>query len=267
MSALAHDRREADDDYVVFCKRIKQLTSIELGHYRRPQMERRLRTFAEQRGFTRLGEYADSLGRDRQALDECLDRMTINVSQLWRNPEQWEMLAERLLPELAQSGQIRAWSAGSSYGAEAYTLAAVAARSVPSARVRILGTDIDRRMVEKARAGRFTEEDARSAPADGLAGSFDRVDGGWQATTALRAITRFEVGDLLRVRPRPESYELILCRNTVIYFAESVRDELHARLATALRPGGYLVVGSTERVSTPAAHDLALTHPFVYRKR
>jgi chemotaxis protein methyltransferase CheR len=255
------------DDYVAFCDGLRQVCGIDLSQYKRPQMERRLRSYFERKGMHMLTEALPGLRKGSTELDELLDRVTINVSQLWRHPEQWAWLEKGILAELAQTGRVKAWSAGSSYGAEAYTLAAVATQSVPGARVRILGTDIDRRIVERARAGRFTEEDARSAPSDALARSFERVDGGWQATPALRAITRFEVGDLLRLRPRPESYELILCRNTVIYFAEPVRDELHARLATALRPGGYLVVGSTERVSKPAAHDLAVTHPFVYRKR
>ena len=68
------------------------------------------------------------------------------------------------------------------------------------------------------------------------------------------------------MQPRPAAYDLILCRNTVIYFAEPIRDELHVRLAEALRPGGYLVIGSTERVSTPSALGLVMQHPFIYRK-
>ena len=77
---------------------------------------------------------------------------------------------------------------------------------------------------------------------------------------------RFEIGDLLRIRPQRAHFDLILCRNTVIYFAEPIRDELHARLAAALRPGGYLMVGATERVSDPKSLDLVSAHPFIFRK-
>jgi chemotaxis protein methyltransferase CheR len=76
----------------------------------------------------------------------------------------------------------------------------------------------------------------------------------------------FEIGDLLRLRPQTASKDLIMCRNTVIYFAEPIRDELHGRLAQALRPGGYLVVGATERVSKPADLGLEMAYPFIYRK-
>jgi chemotaxis protein methyltransferase CheR len=86
------------------------------------------------------------------------------------------------------------------------------------------------------------------------------------AKPELRRGVRFDVGDLLRMRVSPASYELILCRNTVIYFTDEVRNALHARLAQALRPGGYLIIGSTERVQDPREMDLTPTHPFVYRK-
>ncbi len=95
---------------------------------------------------------------------------------------------------------------------------------------------------------------------------FERVPEGWRARDVLRRMMTFELEDLLRLRPRPSSHDLILCRNTVIYFAEPIRDELQARLAGALRQGGYLVVGATERVSEPGDLRLEMAHPFIYRK-
>ncbi|MDX6729412.1 MAG: chemotaxis protein methyltransferase CheR, partial [Baekduia sp.] len=170
--------------------------------------------------------------------------------------------------DLAESGRnrVRAWSAGSSYGAEAYTLAAIARRAVPRAQVTILGTDIDQRMVERARTGIFTADDARDAPTATLAGHFSMVDGQWHAGADLKRVVRFEQGDLLRANPAAGSYDLVLCRNTVIYFNEDVRDALHGRLAESLRAGGRLVVGATERVAEPAKHGLEPESPFVYRK-
>jgi chemotaxis protein methyltransferase CheR len=251
------------DDYVEFCTFVQRLTGVDLLQYKRPQMERRLRTFYSSRGVHTLTDAIPLLTGDPAHVEALLDRITINVSQLWRNPEQWTLLADKVLPE---RGRIEAWSAGCSYGAEAYTLAAVCSITVPKLRTQIQGTDIDRRMVERARLGEFTNDDARSAPEDQLKRGFDRVDGGWRAKLELRSMTRFDTGDLLRIQPRPGSYDLVLCRNTVIYFAEPIRDELHARLASALRPGGFLIIGSTERVSTPAELGLKVEHPFIYRK-
>jgi chemotaxis protein methyltransferase CheR len=254
------------DDYLEFCSMLRGLTGLDLAQYKRPQMERRIRSFYAARGVHTLTDAFHQLRTDPDHLDELLDRVTINVSQLWRNPEQWRVIQDQLLPLLARRGQLRAWSAGSSYGAEAYTLAALCHAFMPATRTLITGTDIDRRMVDRARLGQFTADDARTAPGDLLANGFDRIDGGWRAKIELRAITRFDVDDLLRVRPRPSSFDLVLCRNTVIYFAEPIRDEVHARLAESLRPGGYLVIGSTERVSSPASLGLTMQHPFIYQK-
>jgi chemotaxis protein methyltransferase CheR len=256
----------ATDDYLDFCRGVRALCRIDLAQYKRGQMERRIRTFASGRGVPELADYLKVLRRDRSELDAFLDRITINVSQLWRNPEQWTVLGEHVLPELAAEGRVRAWSAGCSYGAEAYTLAAVAADAVPAARIEVRGTDIDERIIAQARTGRFSLADARSAPARALERWFVREDDEYVARPELRRGLRFDVGDLLRMRISPASYDLILCRNTVIYFNQEVRDDLHRRLADALRPGGVLVVGATERVAD--AHELGLsaTHPFTYRK-
>jgi chemotaxis protein methyltransferase CheR len=229
------------DDYVDFCDGLRQICGIDLSQYKRPQMERRLRSFVARKGISRLTD--------------------------WRHPEQWIRLERDVLPELAGTGgSVRAWSAGCSYGAEAFTLASVCMTSIPSVPVTILGTDIDKRMIERARAGVFTADDARGLAIEQVQRGFEQIPDGWRARDALKRMTTFELGDLLRVRPRPASQDLILCRNTVIYFAEPIRDELHGRLATALRPGGYLIVGATERVAKPGDLHLEMAHPFIYRK-
>jgi chemotaxis protein methyltransferase CheR len=254
------------DDYVGFCDGLRQICGIDLSQYKRPQMERRLRAFFERRGIFRLTDSLPTLRRDPTELEALLDRVTINVSQLWRHPEQWRRLEAQILPELAKAGRVRAWSAGSSYGAEAYTLAAVCRQAIPTTNVRIVGTDIDARVVARAKEAKFTPEDARGVDERLMNRFFNRTADGWYAKPELRAMVRFEVADLLRLHPAAASYDLILCRNTVIYFAEPIRDALHARIATALRPGGYLVIGPTERVSDSASMGLETVHPFILRK-
>lgn len=268
LTATPRPRTDRGDDYVSFCEGIRRLTGIDLLQYKRGQMERRIRTFASTRGGAELPAYLARLAGEPSELEAFLDRVTINVSQLWRNPQEWVSLARDVLPELAQTGRIRVWSAGSSYGAEAYTLAALTLETVHRARLELLGTDIDPRMVERAREGRFSDEDARSAPPDALRRWFERDEAGhgWVARPELKAVARFETGDLLRM-PFPERrYDLVLCRNTVIYFTEDVRDRLHERLASSIRTGGYFLTGSTERVTHAAEIGLEAVRPFLYRK-
>jgi len=252
------------DDYTPFCEAVRAVCGVDLLQYKRGQMERRIRTWTARRGTEDLAEYARRLRSDAEELDAFLDRVTINVSQLWRHPEQWTTLAAKILPGLAEAnrGRVRAWSAGCSYGAEAYTLAAVCREAIPSARVEIKGTDLDHRMIARAAEGTFSADDARGAPQRWI----DRFFPEGRATEELRRMVSFETGDLLRMPVARESYDLVLCRNTVIYFTEDVRDALHERLVAALKPGGYLVVGTSERVADSRALGLSSPFHFIYRK-
>jgi chemotaxis protein methyltransferase CheR len=256
------------DDFAALCETVRSICGVDLSQYKRNQMERRVRTWTERRGTPDLAEYGKRLRREPEELDAFLDRVTINVSHLWRHEEQFEVLRRSILPELAERGRgARIWSAGSSYGAEAYTIAAVCRETAPRLRVEIDGTDLDKRMVARAKEGRFSPEDARTSPPDLLKRHFTPLPGGgWEARPELKRMVRFQTGDLLRMAVPADRYDVIFCRNTVIYFTEEVRDALHARLVKALAPGGHLVVGTSERVAD--TRGLGLTSPFhfVYRK-
>lgn len=256
------------DDFVALCELVRQLCGVDLGQYKRNQMERRVRTWTERRGTPDLAEYGKLLRKDSQELDAFLDRVTINVSHLWRHEDQFETLRTKILPELTKERrQLKIWSAGSSYGAEAYTIAAVCRETIPNVRVEIVGTDLDKRMVARARQGIFTVEDARTSPKQMLQKHFDpQPDGGWLAKPELKRMVRFENGDLLRMAVPSDRYDVVFCRNTVIYFTEEVRDALHERLVKSLSPGGYLVVGTSERVADPRGMGLTSPFHFIYRK-
>ena len=130
-------RGGAQDEYEQFCVAFRRVCGIDLLQYKRGQMERRIRSFVSTRhGALGLVEYAETLKADKDELNRFLDRVTINVSQLWRNPEQWEVLEERILPDLAESGRnrVRCWSAGSSYGAEGASRASSAVNTPVRAR-------------------------------------------------------------------------------------------------------------------------------------
>jgi chemotaxis protein methyltransferase CheR len=252
------------DDYQLFCAAVQRVAGIDLAQYKRAQMERRIRAFAEQQKAGSLDAYLRQIQADPAALERFLDRITINVSELYRNPDQYALLAQRVLPQLpAGRSSVRMWSAGCSYGAEAYTLACLALETYGTdVRAQIVGTDIDRRIVDRARMGLFTAEDVRSVPPAVLSRHFSPAPGGGvSARPALQRLCSF------RTRDRYEQgWDLILCRNVVIYFTESTRDQVHRNLARALRPGGYLMVGATERVTNPAAIGLEIAHPFIYRR-
>ena len=256
------------DDFVALCELVRTLCGVDLGQYKRNQMERRVRTWTERRGTPDLAEYGKRLRKDAAELDAFLDRVTINVSHLWRHEDQFETLRTKILPELTKERRrLKIWSAGSSYGAEAYTIAAVCRETIPTVQVEINGTDLDKRMVARARQGIFTAEDARTSPKAMMERHFEpQPDGGWVAKPELKRMVRFDNGDLLRMPVPKDRYDVVFCRNTVIYFTEEVRDALHARLVNSLAPGGYLVVGTSERVADPRGMGLTSPFHFIYRK-
>src|SRR5688572_12307483 len=124
-------------------------------------MERRIRTWASRRGTPELTAYTQRLATEPAELEAFLDRVTINVSEMWRHPEQFGHVERTIFPELAAAGPVRIWSAGCSYGAEAYTLGALSRAAIAAADVSINGTDLDGRMVRRARDGVFSAADAR----------------------------------------------------------------------------------------------------------
>lgn len=271
MAMAARQEQGARDDYVVFQMGLRRLAGIDLAYYKRRQMERRTRAFAARQGVSGdLVDYLEVLKRDRGQLDLFLDRMTINVSQLWRNPEHFRTLETKILPDLSErvgrSRHLEIWSAGCSYGAEAYTLAVICREHADllSLPPRIMGSDIDPRMIERARTGWFSNDDARTAPPRALQRYFERADGGWRASDEIRKLVTFRTENLFDTRE--SKLDLILCRNVAIYFTDTARNELHKIFSDALNPGGYLMIGATEVVVDPRGIGLERAYPFVYRK-
>jgi chemotaxis protein methyltransferase CheR len=255
------------DEYVEFCSGVRRLTGIDLSAYKRRQMERRIRSYVTAQRATSLSGLLDAIRGSAADRDQFLDHITINVSELYRNPEQYSALRRSVLPTLRGAAEVRIWSAGCSYGAEAYTLACEVLEVLGAdARFTVTGTDIDKRIVARANRGWFSAADVRNVPPPVLKRYFEPADeGGYAARPVLRSHVRFVTGDLLRDSYR-NGWDLVLCRNVVIYFTEEHRDLVHRKIAAAIRPGGHLMVGSTERVAGATELGLRCTQPFIYER-
>jgi chemotaxis protein methyltransferase CheR len=254
------------DEYGEFCSGVRRLTGIDLSAYKRRQMERRIRSYVTAQRSASLAALLDLIRGSAADRDRFLDHITINVSELYRNPEQYTALRRSVLPQLRGAADVRIWSAGCSYGAEAYTLACEMLEVLGAdARFTVTGTDIDRRIVARANRGWFSAADVRNVPAPVLKRYFEPGEDGYVARPVLRSHVRFATGDLLRDSYR-SGWDLVLCRNVVIYFTEEHRDEVHRKLAAAIRPGGHLMVGSTERVADASSLGLRCAHPFIYER-
>jgi chemotaxis protein methyltransferase CheR len=254
------DEAAAAADYAHFVARVRVLTGIDLSSYKAPQMQRRLLALATRQGAPTLRAFAQAMERDTKALEAFQNFFTINVSEFFRDPARWTALAEQVLPKLMQSPRraLRIWSAGCSIGAEPYTLAVLLDELYPGVAHTIFATDIDETTLRRAAGGAgYGETDLRNVAPSWRAKHFRQAnDGSWSVTPALKSKITFRQHDMLR-EPAGQGFDLVVCRNVVIYFTDAAKQQLYGRFHDALRSGGVLFVGGTEVVSN--ARELGFT--------
>jgi chemotaxis protein methyltransferase CheR len=259
---------EQDQDFLLFIKKIKDFTSIDLAHYKEAQMKRRLNTLRMKRGLHTFAAFFDAMMKDKALFYEFLDRMTINVSEFWRNPNRWEIVENRFIPEmLRKTRRLKVWSAACSTGEEPYTLAMILAEKGVLAEAHLQATDIDEGALEKAKKGLYLDRSLRDVPQDYVKKYFrqDQV-ATFLLSEELKRAVKFQKQNLL-ADPFDTGFDLIVCRNVIIYFTEEAKHLLYQKFAAALKPGGILFVGSTEQIFSPGHYDLEPADTFFYRKK
>lgn len=208
-------------------------------------------------GAATYRDYLALLERDPREPEALFRRLTIHVTEFFRDPEVYQALREKVLPAIeAQADSVqgpwtlRAWSAGCSTGEEPYSLAILLSEWVsrrPGWDFRILATDIDEPSVSTAIRGEYPETAVAKVPPEFGTGHWVREGGRVVVSTALRGAIRFEVHDLLGPWPADRSgFDLILCRNLLIYLGAAQQQVLYGRFHEALKPRGHLVLGRTE---------------------
>ncbi len=232
--------------YEEFKKLAAELTGVDLSAYKSQQMDRRLHSLMHAWGLNDYDSFLAALRSDGARFREFQKKLTINVSEFFRNPERFQELAAEILPGLFSSGRrLRCWSAGCANGAEPYSLAILLAEAGYGPGAAILGTDIDRESLHRAHLGIYAANEVRSVPPHLRDKYFRLEERGYRLSEDIKSMVEFRCENLLREHGNGE-YDLILCRNVVIYLTEQAKTELYRRLCQKLRPGGYLMVGGTE---------------------
>lgn len=258
----------ADFDYDWFVSQFYKATHIDLQQYKRTQMERRLTSLRSKRGFSDFSSYLDACLRNADLMAELLDRMTINVSEFFRNGPRWETFTREVLPKLTQQATIRAWSAACSTGQEAYTLALLLTEQVPLGKFTIAATDIDENALRVARRGIYKITELEAVPGKLRNGFFHSVTteaGVAEVKSELRARIQFTKHNLLS-DTYEQNYDLIVCRNVLIYFTDEAKAQIYHKFAKSLRVGGFLFVGSTEQIFRPENYGFRQYQPFFYER-
>jgi chemotaxis protein methyltransferase CheR len=256
-------------EFELFRKRAYQLTGLDLTSYKAPQMHRRLTALLGRLKIASFAEYTRVLEKDAARRQEFRDYVTINVSEFFRDRDRFADLERRILPTLLQrTSTPRVWSAGCSIGAEAYSIAILLKELAPGRAHSILGTDVDQTVLERARLGTdYIAAELRNAGPERIRRWFVRTpDDRFSASPALRLGVRFARHDLLRDAFVGGPFDLIACRNVIIYFTEAAKERIYGGFVDSLATGGVLFLGGTEAIIRPQDHGLAVTGPGFYRK-
>jgi chemotaxis protein methyltransferase CheR len=216
----------------------------------RPALADAVRRASGELGLAREPFLSRLAGGDPAAVTALVEHAVVKETYFYRHPEQWAAVTQQLAA-LPPERPLAAWSAGCATGEEAYTLAMVlhdAGRRGGSDQV--LGTDISARALEVARAGRYREWSLRALPVALRARHFDPGHGALSVQAARRAPVRFAQHNLLGAPPPGGPFDLVACRNVLLYFKPDAARAVLGRLHGALRPGGLLLVGPIEEPLT-----------------
>lgn len=249
-----------------FIDKFEKLSKIDLTAYKRPQMERRINSFMRTANAENYKEFIDLLGKDQQLYKKFLEHITINVSEFFRNLNHWQVLEKEIIPLLLKEKKsLKIWSAGCSTGEEPYSLAMMAKENGWTLAEPIYATDIDRDVLDKATRGVYTERAMEGVSNQIRTKYFKTHAEGYEINDEIKKMIKFQQHNLLRDN-FPKNYDLILCRNVVIYFTEETKEELYKRFTEALRPKGILFIGSTEQIFQAKELGLKSVATFFYQK-
>lgn len=265
-----------DGGFRALTQKISRARNVICAAYKEKCLRRRIAVRMRARGVHTFEEYARLLDDDAAEYDLLLDTLTINVTKCYRNPETWDALVRTYLPPLwrARGGIVRAWSAGCASGEEPYTLAIALAETARRERqeavlerCRIDATDVDRVSLERTRVAEFGEPAFSEMPPD-LVQRYFTAGPQRRPVEPLRRVVQVARHDLTRDAPLYPPYDVIVCRNVVIYFDRPTQEQLFGTFAAALGSGGLLVLGKVETLCGPAREALILEDPRerIYRK-
>ncbi len=238
--------------YESFKEKILRKTGINLSLYKEKQMKRRIESLASRNGYSDLNLYFTAIDKDAELFKEFINYMTINVSEFYRNPEQWKIVENEIFPALIKKkGNIKIWSAACSTGEEPYTITMILSQHLPLSKISIIATDIDKEAMAKAQTGIYSENSLKNVPSAVVSKYFSKVtDKTYSIGDEIKKCVSFKQHNLLKDK-FVEGCDLIVCRNVLIYFTEEAKAEIYSNFSKSLNPEGILFVGSTEQIISP----------------
>ncbi len=254
-------------DYEYFKEQIFVLTSIDLNAYKEAQMKRRIDTLINKHGIVGYDKFVQELKTDKDLFEEFISYITINVSEFYRNPEQWKLLDQVVIPELIQKfgKNLKVWSAACSTGDEPYSLVMALSKHIPLNQIKIIATDLDKQIIAKAKVGLYAEKSLAGVPEEFKKKYFTKIGLSYKISDEIKSRVEFREHNLLK-DPYISDCNLIVCRNVLIYFTEEAKDEVFVKFQKTLKPNGILFIGSTEQIMNYREIGFARMSSFFYQK-
>ncbi len=255
-----------EKDWATFKQKLKAKTEIDLDLYKEAQMRRRISNLVTRGGFDSFVTYFDHVAQDKEEFAAFIEYLTINVSEFFRTPDKFGKLETEIIPELlTRSPTLNIWSAGCSIGAEVYSLTMILKDLTPGKKHRLLATDLDIEIIAKAKKGVYAENELKALNPKRKEKYFTKTsDGRYAIKDEIKQCVEFKRHNLLK-DPFEKGFDLILCRNVVIYFTEEAKDKLYRNFFASLKPGGILFVGATEAILNARNMGYVNYQPFFYQ--
>ena len=244
-------------DYEFLRKLLKERSGLDLSSEKEYLVESRLIPLARKAGLPGLPELVQKLKGSAEALTaEVVEAMTTNETFFFRDKVPFDHLKATILPELLQARagrrSLRIWCAASSTGQEPYSIAMCLKEfgaALTGWRVEIIATDLSQGVLEKSRAGLFSQfEVQRGLPIQLLVRHFAQIGELWQLNADIRAMVQFRQLNLLQDFSHLGVFDVIFCRNVLIYFDQDTKTNVFGRLAKMIEPDGFLMLGAAETV-------------------
>ena len=265
-----------DREMDLIVRLVYERSGIALHRGKRALVVARLHKLLKSGGFASFADYVHHVETDRTGheLSLLLDAITTNHTSFFREDEHFRYLAERVVPPLAATDRpLRVWCAACSTGQEPVTLAVTLMEALPESqhrRIRLLASDISTRALKTANAGVYPMRVAAGVPHSVLKSYFERGLGADEGKVRVRAHVRRAVEyrrlNLIEIDNLHESFDVVFCRNVMIYFDKVVQQRVVSMIERHLAPGGYLFIAHSESLNG-LSHSLKWMAPAVYQRR
>lgn len=252
-------------DFLEFEKWVHRYIGINLSAYKPNQLHRRIESLMNRVGVRNLEEYKELISKDPNQKQRFLDFITINVTEFFRNPEMFKQLEDILKKEFAKSSSLKIWSAACSIGCEPYSLAMIAENINYKGNLTLLATDIDTTILGKANKGEYTDNEMKNVSPSDLNKYFKKVNDKYYIDDSIKKKVTFKKHDLI-LGTYEKNFDLIVCRNVVIYFNNDTKEAIYSKFAESLKKGGLLFVGATETIYDYKKYGFEKASTFIYRK-